>query len=1008
MVTDKFIPGDSKRPEIPKPVDVPEKGQDVIKAQKKEVKFTSHTIKQGETLSEICQQYGIPLKALYAVNQHELDPKIMEKVSKDGTKTIAYGAPTYHVGDKLNIPSNADVPNAVKYFDQWAKAVVAKQRLEKPTLGPEQKSGTPKEQTPSRTQILDDEHLAARSAALMVRVASETKYNQFRTQHEGQGGVDDAWDWMKTTLKIGDSSQEIERDFANQRGMVKVLEKAAKNQDLTQFKQLYQQCTGKAFDAKNFSTSYKKPASLAFPDLANQYEQSQETGRKGARVALAAGVASLAVIPGAAPLAIEGAYGILATTATATAYGTMGGMLGDYANSGDITKTGQGAKEGAIVGASIGIASTLGIGAQGRLATTLGEKTVLAQVTASGLSNAVTGGVAGAGIGGGLTAENDLRTTGKVDGDKVFNASVHGLWLGAATGGAMGVTGPLAEGAIAARAAGQAAARETTPELAAATTETTPAVASEAAVVSKSTSQAFNKTSELPPEVPGKGTTQPQTDVIKPTQTDVSKGTTQPPTDLSRTTTQDVSKGTAPPNADAAKTIQGDWSKANLPPLQKKTGDLSTPKADTDLPKTSQTPDDVRQSSTSDWTKGDTMNTPPAEKPGADVPKTDVQKQSPPSLTDSSKAAAKPATQPSVDEAWQTKLGKLSHDPLVKDVKPLELQGGWKGVQYERTIGGRQVREMYNPKDGSKVFWEEYKDGMGVPHREITTVKDGNMIKNRIKQTINSEGKEQWVEAPNVDFPKVSEAWGKKMSSLRDDPRNSNIKESPKSNGWNKVSYERSNGARKIEESVRESDGARYYSEEYIDGQGVPNKEITITASDGHSSTTRYRQGPNSTSEKPDWQYVSKNSTRPQLEKAGPPAPSPNDQGVHWYQEMRRNLSKDPNISNVKEVPYTKGARAIEYNTADGKHIEEVFNPYTGSKKTTIEYAEGNDRFQELTLDTPAENIHLWSKNKWTTDIRGSRWETIDSTHQQNLKAAQDAINKAAEDAENALKSPTE
>lgn len=108
MVSDKFRPDEVKHPE-PKHIEAPEKGQDVLKAAKKEVKFSAHTIKSGETLSEICQQYGIPLKALYAVNQHELDPKIMEKDGK-----VAYGAPTYHVGDKLNIPSPADVPNAVK------------------------------------------------------------------------------------------------------------------------------------------------------------------------------------------------------------------------------------------------------------------------------------------------------------------------------------------------------------------------------------------------------------------------------------------------------------------------------------------------------------------------------------------------------------------------------------------------------------------------------------------------------------------------------------------------------------------------------------------------------------------------------------------------------------------------------------------------------------------------------------------------------------------------------
>ncbi len=98
MATDKFRPDDARRPEPPKAEHL-EKGQDVLKAEKKELKFSSHTIKSGETLSEICQQYGIPLKALYAVNQHELDPKIMLKDGK-----IAYGAPTYHVGDKLNIP----------------------------------------------------------------------------------------------------------------------------------------------------------------------------------------------------------------------------------------------------------------------------------------------------------------------------------------------------------------------------------------------------------------------------------------------------------------------------------------------------------------------------------------------------------------------------------------------------------------------------------------------------------------------------------------------------------------------------------------------------------------------------------------------------------------------------------------------------------------------------------------------------------------------------------------
>ncbi len=168
MVSDKFRPSEVKHPE-PKQHELLEKGQDVLKAAKKEISFTSHTIKSGENLTEICQQYGIPLKALYAVNQHELDPKIIEKVDKEGKKTIAYGAPTYHVGDKLNIPSQADVPNAVKYFEEWTKQIVAKQRLERPDVTA--KTGQPTIKPPEKphlqTQVAGDKKAPGRTDQLI-------------------------------------------------------------------------------------------------------------------------------------------------------------------------------------------------------------------------------------------------------------------------------------------------------------------------------------------------------------------------------------------------------------------------------------------------------------------------------------------------------------------------------------------------------------------------------------------------------------------------------------------------------------------------------------------------------------------------------------------------------------------------------------------------------------------------------------------------------------------------
>lgn len=975
MVSDKFRPSEVKHPE-PKQHELLEKGQDVLKQAKKEISFTSHTIKSGENLTEICQQYGIPLKALYAVNQHELDPKI---IVKDGK--VAYGAPTYHVGDKLNIPSQADVPNAVKYFEAWTKSIIAKQQLEKPespiTSG--KPHGAQPEKPHSKTQILDEAHLAARSAALMVNVTSETQYNRFHTKVEGQGAIESGWDLAKRVLKLGDNSETTERDFANQRGLVQQLIKAAKNENLTQFENLYKQCTGKQYNPADFKLAYKKPEKLAFPDLAEMYEKSQQEGLKGAKLVGAAGLAASAFVPGVGvvtgPLAVQMAAG--------AGLAVIGSGLVEYSNSGMIDqKLLDGAPEAAIVGASVPVAISVGLVGEGLAgnvaiktaahgATTVAKAGLVGEVAAATAGGMSGGAAAGGMIGGGHAIIEDTKK-GKFDPGHVAFKTAEGSVYGAVIGAPLGAGGALLKNVrhvSAAEVEAQARADAIASEVSAGAragagtaTETAPLVSSEVATT-KDLAQAFNKTAELQPQIPSKGTTQQPTDLSKGTQpTDVSKGTvSSPPADAGKTATStpDVAKGTTPQTD--AKTIPGDWSK-QIPPLEKKTGDFPTskidspettktfPKPPTDAkPTPTQSASDAGKTSSGDWNKGSTLDGPPQQK------------------------QAKPAEVTksiSPEEAWQKKLDKLASDPLVKDLKPLELKNGWQGVEYQRKIGGRTVQESYNPKDGSKVFTEEYKDGAGVPHREVTTTSaNGQEVTNKFRIRQGADGKQELIP--------VSNKWESHLAELRRDRSISNLEEIPMGNNWHKVRYDKSNG-RQVEEAVKD-DGSRYSKIEYTDHRGVPNREVSTTNADGHTATNKFTLDQNG-----QWKHIGKTRTgevpeasipngpaepSSKVSLAKPPQARPLEKlqsaedrikaGKGWIDDKLESLQSDSNILSAKEVQLKKGWKAVEYTDASGAKVTEAYNPENGTKHTTLDYVSKGVRMKVETLDVPKDGYKL-------------------------------------------------
>jgi|GEM_PF-4727585 len=880
MVADKFRPGDARQPETPKHVDVSDKGQDVLKAEKKDIKFTAHTIKSGETLSEICQQYGVPLKALYAVNQHTLDPKIIEKDGK-----IAYGAPTYHVGDKLNIPSDADVPNAVKYFDAWAKATVAKQRLEKPEVmaKPSQATLASPEKPRLGTQITDEEHLAAKRAAMMVKVTLETQHNKFRTLHEGQGSIDDAIDWFKDKTGLEHSSQSVEKEYEQERQMVKLLEKSAALPNLKQFENIYRQCTGKDFDAMDFSSQYKKPTALAFPDLSADYEQSQEGGRRIVRTTVAAGSAALMFVPGGF------AVGTAARFAAATALGTGGGAAVESVNSGGrIDRIQSGATDGAIVGVSVAASIPIaGLTEAGLLAGGASVATKFAptvRVMAGLGGGAAGGGSAGAILEAGLTTKDDA-SKGKFDPIHVAQKTGEGFVTGAVIGGPIGATGPLLKNVInIPKAASAEAATSAESEMAAATT------AIEKPVVPSKTSAATE--------------TQPPPDVQKSTPSASGDAPTQ--------TATDTSKGAAAQPGDIAKT---------------------TP--------------DVPKDSSANWQKGSTHDMPASQKPDVSKYAADVKK--PPDLTP--------------EEMWNKRLDNLQKEPLVKpdSIKPLELQNGWQGVQYERKIGGRIVKESFNPKDGSRVFTEEFKDGMGTRHREVTTTSAGGKeITNKFRLRQGADGTEEWIP--------VSNKWENHLIDLR--RSHPELEEIPMGNDWSKVRYEK-NG-QQIEEAARGSDGARYKKVEYTDHRGVPNREVSTTSAEGKTITNKFKLDQSG-----EWKFISKTGTGKPSEAISPEAPAGRppdprmqwakeklDAGANWAENKLKSLREDNPVTDAREVQLKQGWKAVEYTDASGAKITEAYNPTNGSKHTIRDYKENGARFQEDTLEVPSDGLKLWRKQK--------------------------------------------
>ncbi|MBX9879325.1 MAG: LysM peptidoglycan-binding domain-containing protein [Candidatus Obscuribacterales bacterium] len=918
MVSDKFRPTDVRQPEPPKAEQL-EKGQDVLKAEKKELKFSSHTIKSGETLSEICQQYGIPLKALYAVNQHELDPKIMLKDGK-----IAYGAPTYHVGDKLNIPSNADVPNAVKYFDQWAKALVAKQRLEQPespTAG--KPPGAVAEKKVSKTQMMDEEHLAAKRAAMMVKIALETQHNKFQSQHEGQGPIDDAIDWFKRSTGLEHSSDRIEKEYEQERQMIKLLEKSATLPNLNQFENLYRQCTGKNFNPTDFSSKYKKPASLAFPNLADNYEESQEAGRRAARSTAALPPATLAFLLGGGVIGATGA-------------GAAGGGLVDYANTGRWDKTASGVKDGAITGLGVGLAGSVGLVAHARTAAVVGGEGILAKTAVGVAAGSAGGATAGGVIEGGFATRDDIEKKGYVDVPHVASKTVHGAVIGLATGGLVGGVAPaISEGAAMLKSASSS----TASDLAAADAATAGATAADSAVASRTT-DAFNKTSQLPKETPTPPTDStklvpPAKDVAKtpaPTEVgDAPKVAPQQPTDASKGTTQ-----------------QGDTSKGATQGQQELP--KGAPQADTTKGQTNTATD---TSGADKWNQGSTHDVPLSQKP--DVSKY-VQK----------------LPKPTPEESWQLELDQIHKNPQAANVRPIEgLQGKWTGVQYETKIGGRKIADTFNPENGSRVHTEDYSDGLGTIREVKTTPAGGKEVSNKFRVRTDADGNEKMIP--------LTDKWEGHLNQLKRDREVTNLEEVPFSeptNDWTKIRYEK-NG-RQIEEANRTSDGARYRKEEYIDHRGVPNREVSTTSADGQTITNKFTLDQNN-----HWKFISKTGTGKITEAASPEAPPGQKpdmkmqfakeklvSGQKWLDDRIKCLKSDPQITQVTNGETKQGWKSIWYSEKGGAQVLEEYNPISGSKHIVREYSaidpKSNKpvRFQEETMDVPKDGITHWRKLK--------------------------------------------
>lgn len=1092
MVSDKFRPGEQKHPET-KQAERLEKGQDVLKAEKKDVKFSSHTIKSGENLTKISQKYGIPLKALYAVNQHELDPKIMVKDGK-----VAYGAPTYHVGDKLNIPSQADVPNAVKYFDAWTKSIVAKQQLEKPdvTAKPDQPTIKSQEKPKLQTQVAGDKKTPGRTDQLIpseiVEAAKRAagQYGRdvtidkamYAAQRETAGeidkGIDAAWNILDKSNLLGEKfgSAHIDYQFmakeSNQKNLQHAADVLAQNpteKNAKQFAKMFSLVTGKSFNPTDFVSQYAKPGHLALPELSEHYRKSLEQGKAAVEITAAVGLAATTVIPGVGEVTGPLAARIALKYGTAAIAGAVGAEVVHLANKGSVKDLPGVMARGGVAGATVPFAATIGLGAEGAATSGLlrlpasaiarSEAVNAAGQTATqiGLGGRMIGSSFGTGVGvgavggileGGSAAAEDAKK-GKVDVPHVVNASVHGAVIGFGAGSALGLAGPLvadsaaalksvaaksAEAPIADTVAGTTAARLESEAAAALTAQGKTAPGTEVigkgappakemptvqqpdlpkqvpqGDVSKSTTQpqtdvpnaaqAFNKTAELPQPVPTKITTQQPTDVAKTTQTDLSKGTqptdvskgavSSPPADASKTatSTSDMSKGTTP-QIDA-KTIPGDWSK-QVPPLEKKTGDFPTskidspkttktfPKPPTDAkPTPTQSTGDASKTSSGDWNKGSTLDVTPQQK------------------------QAKPAEVTksiSPEEAWQKKMDKLAKDPLVKDLKPLELKDGWQGVEYQRKIGGRTVQESYNPKDGSKVFTEEYKDGAGVPHREVTTTSaNGQEVTNKFRIRQGADGKQELIP--------VSNKWESHLAELRRDRSISNLEEIPMGNNWNKVRYDKANG-RQVEEAVRNTDGARYLKEEFIDHRGVPNREVSTTTADGHTTTNRFKLDQNG-----QWKHLGKTRAgeAPEANSAETASMPPSgaqkwaketiEAGNKWALDKLKSLGSDTHIANVKEVNLKQGWKAVEYTDAAGAKITEAYNPTTGAKHTIKSYTEKAVRYQEDTLEVPKDNYKLWQKQKQVETSRSRmrrqdddsiapeyEWETVDSTHHHNAK----------------------
>ncbi len=819
------------------------------------------------------------------------------------------------------------MPNAVKYFDQWAKAVIAKQRLEKPEtpIASGKPHGAQAEKSHSKTQILDEAHLAARSAALMVNVTSETQYNRFQTKVEGQGAIESGWDLAKRVLKLGDNSETTERDFANQRGLVQQLIKAAKNENLTQFENLYKQCTGKQYNPADFKLAYKKPEKLAFPDLAEMYEKSQKEGLKGAKLVGAAGLAASAFVPGVGvvtgPLAVQMAAG--------AGLAVIGSGLVEYSNSGKIDQQLlDGAPEAAIVGASVPVAISVGLVGEGLAgnvaiktaaqgATTVAKAGLLGEVataTAGGMSG---GAAAGGMIGGGHAIIEDTKK-GKFDPGHVAFKTAEGSVYGAVIGAPLGAGGALLKNVrhvSAAEVEAQARADAIASEVAAgaragAATETAPLVSSEVATT-KDLAQAFNKTAELPPQIPSKAQAQQPTDIAKPTQTDLSKVTQ--PTDVTKGAQGDATKGSPPTQVDASK---------GTPSIKDDVSKTSTGQQD----RTKSTVDDTEK-----WQKGSTQD-----------------------LTEQIKLPPSQFTRNV--EAWNKKIGGLKNDPTLKNVETGELDGGQISVKYERANGSK-VEESFNLKDGSKKTAEITQEPNGRLYRKTTSIgADGKYESCVFRQMKNAAGEDVW--SP------TNLSWEKHLNNLRNHKGISNLEEIPIDDKWTGVNYRTSKGGVTVEERIRISDGAKRTVEEGIGTDGTPWRRSTTTA-DGKTILTQSEW-----IEEKGWVRG-----KPQMvegEAPGNPL-EPSPQGHKWAQEWEKVGNKwlddrlkalDAQGIKANKTELESGWKSLEYTDASGAKVTEAFNPVKGSTHTIRNYKVKDQSFQDDTLELPKDGLTLWQKRK--------------------------------------------